>query len=51
MIDKILLDIDECAATTKPCSPVGTCDNTDGSFTCTCGKGYQGDGFTCYGSY
>jgi len=41
------IDIDECAST--PCDKNATCDNTDGSFTCTCNIGYSGDGFACAG--
>jgi hypothetical protein len=40
-------DIDECAAGTSTCSPFAKCDNTIGSFVCTCMKGYVGDGFVC----
>ena len=42
-------DIDECAEGTHSCSPNAQCDNTDGSFTCTCLPGFSGDGFTCEG--
>jgi len=41
------IDIDECLST--PCDKNATCDNTDGSFTCTCNTGYSGDGFDCKG--
>ena len=27
------------------------CQNTDGSFECTCNDGYEGDGVTCDGSW
>ena len=47
----IFVDIDECAAQPEPCSPLGICTDTDGSFTCTCRDGYHGDGFTCNGMY
>ena len=43
----LFIDIDECAST--PCDKNATCDNTDGSFTCTCNTGYSGDGFDCKG--
>ena len=38
-------DIDECI--TNPCHTNATCVNRDGSFTCTCNDGYDGDGFDC----
>ena len=41
--DCSVLDINECD--TDPCENGGTCDNTIGSFTCTCVAGY--DGATC----
>ena len=41
------LDIDECSS--DPCHSNATCNNTVGSFTCTCVSGYTGDGFQCIG--
>ena len=43
----ILLDIDECLS--DPCDSNATCNNSVGSFTCTCDSGYSGDGFQCDG--
>ncbi|KAF5467861.1 hypothetical protein F2P56_012073 [Juglans regia] len=39
-------DIDECKlGHLKPaCNATATCINTDGNYTCTCPKGYEGDG-------
>lgn len=39
------VDIDDCAAI--PCSADATCENTEGSFTCTCNEGFEGNGFVC----
>jgi cysteine-rich repeat protein len=40
-------DIDECATNTDDCDPNATCDNTTGSYDCTCNDGYGGNGKTC----
>ncbi|XP_028415961.1 fibropellin-1-like [Dendronephthya gigantea] len=45
------IDVDECLPS-SPCHSNATCNNTDGSYTCTCNSGYTGDGFNCTdGSY
>jgi len=44
------IDIDECSGT-NGCSPNGLCTNTDGSYTCACKTGYDGNGFTCSGNH
>ena len=31
------------------CSKYAECNDTNGSFTCTCKSGYKGDGVTCTG--
>ncbi|MFO0745476.1 MAG: EGF domain-containing protein [Myxococcota bacterium] len=42
------VDTDECANGTADCDPHATCANTPaGSFSCTCGAGYTGNGKTC----
>ena len=41
------VDIDECL--NQPCHGNATCNNTDGSFLCTCDLGYFGDGLNCSG--
>ena len=41
------LDINECDD--KPCGDSATCTNTEGSYICTCDKGFTGDGVTCHG--
>jgi hypothetical protein len=39
------VDIDECAL--GYCSPNANCDNSIGSFNCSCKAGFAGDGLTC----
>ncbi|XP_060552750.1 uncharacterized protein LOC132714036 isoform X1 [Ruditapes philippinarum] len=41
------LDKDECADGINQCSSNARCDNTPGSFTCTCDWGFKGDGYSC----
>ena len=43
------LDIDECAIGTSNCDMNALCQNSIGSFTCTCNVGYMGNGITCSG--
>ena len=40
-------DIDECEADLDDCDAHASCDNTDGSFECSCDDGYEGDGRDC----
>ena len=42
-------DIDECASNQDDCHNKATCKNSDGSYKCTCIKGYKGDGKVCEG--
>jgi hypothetical protein len=42
------LDTNECLQD-SPCHANATCNNTEGSYLCTCDPGYSGDGFTCNG--
>ena len=44
-------DINECEVGTDNCHADATCENTIGSFTCTCNTGYEGDGVTCEGTF
>ena len=39
-------DINECEAQPYPCHPMATCNNTIGSYECTCYEDFEGDGFT-----
>ncbi|XP_078382537.1 uncharacterized protein LOC144665218 [Oculina patagonica] len=40
-------DIDECKANTHRCDVNAECNNTKGSYNCTCKPGYSGDGHSC----
>lgn len=42
-----ILDINECLG--NPCDVNAKCDNSPGSFSCTCNTGYSGNGFACKG--
>ena len=43
-------DFDECStAETHNCNADAVCNNTMGSYTCSCKTGYFGDGWTCKG--
>ena len=44
-----LLDIDECATSGHSCHAQATCSNTQGSYSCMCNPGYNGDGTSCQG--
>ena len=44
-----VLDVDECL-TENNCHFIADCNNTDGSYTCTCKDGYVGDGTFCNGN-
>ena len=42
-------DIDECNAANNSCHENAWCNNTQGSFNCSCKPGYDGDGHNCTG--
>ena len=42
-------DIDECNAANNSCHENAWCNNTQGSFSCSCKPGYEGDGYNCTG--
>lgn len=45
------LDIDECSSDTSPCDQNADCNNSDGSYSCACKRGFSGDGVACTGLY
>jgi len=47
----LLIDIDECVSPeTNECDSNAVCNNTEGSYTCRCQNGYEGDGKSCAGN-
>ena len=40
-------DVDECAGSTDMCHHNATCNNNEGSYTCSCNTGYTGSGLSC----
>ena len=44
-----MLDIEECANNADNCDMNAYCNNTVGSYNCTCYAGYTGNGTTCIG--
>ena len=45
----IFTDIDECVVRSHSCSPDAYCNNTKGSYNCTCKPGFTGSGRECKG--
>ena len=45
----ISTDIDECIVRSHSCSPDAYCNNTKGSYNCTCKPGFTGSGRECKG--
>ena len=43
------VDIDECSSEKYPCDSNANCTNNDGSFSCSCQRGYTGNGLSCEG--
>ena len=46
-----ILDVNECTDSgLNNCNVNATCNNTIGSYTCTCNTDFTGNGFNCSGS-
>ena len=45
-----IADIHECVSGDNDCHVNANCQNTVGSYTCTCMAGYRGNGRTCEGT-
>ena len=47
----LIPDIDECSPSNKKChsDAYASCTNSIGSFTCSCNRGYTGNGTFCQG--
>ena len=43
------IDLDECTTGSDSCDVNSVCQNTVGSYTCSCNAGYTGDGKPCNG--
>ena len=46
-----VLDVDECANNTDSCDANSYCNNTVGSYNCTCYPEYTGNGTLCTGNF
>ena len=44
----LCLDVNECEPFKNNCHLDAECINTEGSFSCRCRPGYQGDGVKCF---
>ena len=49
LIVVFLVNIDECKLNTDESDINASCNNTEGSYQCTCNSGYQGTGLICAG--
>ena len=53
LIERLVLfssDIDECTTSPSACHVNAHCNNTIGSYCCTCNPGYTGNGKSCIGT-
>ena len=44
-------DIDDCTGGTHDCDVNAECNNTQGSYNCTCKDGFHGNGTNCSGNF
>ena len=49
-VTQFSLDINECDSILCGCSHNATCEDTEGSYVCTCKSGYHGNGHQCTGN-
>ena len=47
----MISDINECEGGSYNCSSNAECNNSKGSYKCTCKPGYEGDGNNCTGNF
>jgi hypothetical protein len=43
--------IDECAFSLDSCDANAVCTDTEENYTCACGSGFSGDGFSCASAF
>lgn len=46
----MITDINECERDPTACDENALCNNTDGSYNCTCKDGFLGNGINCTGT-
>ena len=46
-----IVDVNECNESIHNCNVHAMCNDTDGSYTCTCSNGYTGNGVECISEY
>ena len=46
-----MIDLNECTNDTHDCHLMAVCNNTEGSYNCSCKEGYTGDGRNCTGKF
>ena len=51
LLINMISDIDECDKGIHSCSFNAVCNNTEGSYDCTCKPGYEEDGDDCTGNF